>query len=375
MKITHIIVGLDNGGAEAILFQLIKRTRADITHFVISMRDTGYYGPQLTPLGVEVATLNMSKRLSDLSSASKIFGIIKRQKPDLVQTWMYHANLVGGTVAALSGVSKIAWGIHHCSFKDERLTTRIIVRLGGMLSGLIPSAVVFCSNEGNALHHTVGYHRTRKTRVIQNGYDLTKFKPDNNARRTLRSAWNITGDEILIGMVGRWHPCKDHGNLLAALSILKSAGLKFRCVLVGHEMSEDNVALSALLKQNGLNERMILTGPRTDIPDVMNALDIHVLSSSSEAFPNVIAEAMASGTPCAATDVGDVREIIGDAEWTAPPENPQLLAKAIAGVINAVKQEGREVIGDKCRRRIVENFSMERMVKSYRSLWRNLSAQ
>ena len=107
----------------------------------------------------------------------------------------------------------------------------------------------------------------------------------------------------------------------------------------------------------------------------MNAMDIHVLSSSSEAFPNVIAEAMASGTPCAATDVGDTQEIVGNAQWVAPPQNPRMLAEAIVSVLNTFTREGTAVVGYKCRQRIFQNYSMERMVMSYRSLWRGLSAE
>ncbi len=372
MKITHIITGLDNDGAEAVLYHVIKNTVEEMDHSVVSLRDAGFFGQKLTDLGVEVFTLNMSKNFNDLLSSTKILGILNRQKPDIVQTWLYHANLAGGAIAAITGLKKIIWGIHHCSLQHDKLTTRLIAKMCGFLSATIPSAVVFCSKEAALVHNNMGYSKS-KTHVIQNGYDLSRFKPDLNARRELRNAWNIEDGETLIGMVGRWHPCKDHGNLLSALSLLKAEGANFRCVLVGPEISHDNEELVGLCKQHGLVREIILTGPRTDIPEVMNAVDVHVLSSLSEAFPNVIAEAMASGTPCAATDVGDTREIIGNAKWIAPPENPKLLAEAIAAVIKTVKDKGRDQVGFQCRRRIVQNFSLERMVASYKSLWKGVS--
>ncbi len=373
MKITHITTGLDNDGAEAILFHVIKNTLNEMDHSVISLRDAGFFGRKLTDLGVEVTTLNMSKNLSDLSSSMKIFSLLRKQGPDLVQTWMYHANLAGGVIAAITGLRKIAWGIHHCSLQHDKLSTRAVAKMCGCLSAFVPSVVVFCSKEAALVHQKLGYIKS-KTRVIQNGYDLSRFKPDNTARRELRSQWDIDDSEMLIGMVGRWHPCKDHGNLLSALSILKAKGVKFRCVLTGPEITRDNAELLTLCKQHGLAQQIILTGPRTDIPDVMNALDIHVLSSLSEAFPNVIAEAMASGTPCVATDVGDTREIIGNDERIAPPQHPKRLAEAIATLLSRIEHEGRHIAGLQCRQRILQNFSMERMVMSYRSLWRDLSA-
>ena len=124
------------------------------------------------------------------------------------------------------------------------------------------------------------------------------------------------------------------------LVLLAKKGLEFRCVLVGTGMSRENQQLAKLIRQLSLEDRLILTGPRNDIPDVMNALDLHVLSSAGEAFPNTVAEAMACGTPCVVTDVGDAALIVGDTGWIAPPQNPAALAERVEQGLVTLQSEG-----------------------------------
>jgi glycosyltransferase involved in cell wall biosynthesis len=178
-------------------------------------------------------------------------------------------------------------------------------------------------------------------------------------------------DTPLLGMVGRFDPQKDHENLLRALDQLKQAGTLFRCVLVGRGLDATNDQLTAWLEQYGFQDDVLLLGQRSDVPAVMSALDLHVLSSAyGEAFPNVLAEAMACGTPCVTTDVGDAAAIVGDTGWVAPPADTARLAEAIEAALavrddSSVWQARREA----ARTRVAERFSLEKMVAAYHAVW------
>lgn len=373
MKILHVITGLNNGGAEAVLFRLIGHSIHRETHHVISLLDDGFYGAKLRDLGVHVDTLNLSGLNGLVRGLPRMFRIIRRVRPDVVQTHMYHANFFGGMAARLGGCRGVVWGIHHSSLSGDKMGTRLIARMCGPLSRWVPSAIVCCSENGADIHVSMGYRRD-SVRIIPNGYDLSVFCSDDAVRDRVRANWCRGNNDLLFGMVGRWNAQKDHANLLQALSLLKRGNLDFRCLLVGPGMKSTNRELMKVIKANGLEDRVIPLGPRDDVPALMNALDIHILSSAyGEAFPNVVAEAMACGTPSVTTDVGDAAFIVGNDEWVAPPRNPKLLADAVVRALGDIEKFGRPLVGRRCRSRIKEHFALERMVESYRGLWSEVS--
>ena len=182
---------------------------------------------------------------------------------------------------------------------------------------------------------------------------------------------DISKSEFLIGHVGRFDPLKDHENLLGALAILKEKNIRFKAVLVGGDLDIRNLPLNNMVNNNDLAVEVALLGLRYDIPAVMNSFDIFVLSSSAEAFPNVLNEAMACGVPCVTTDVGDAAFIVGESGWDVPAKNPQKLADAIIEALNEKKNKPEQWTDRKkaCRHRIVENFSLETMIKKYHAVW------
>ena len=158
---------------------------------------------------------------------------------------------------------------------------------------------------------------------------------------------------------------------MQALTILKNKGLVFRVLLIGPDIDVHNTELMSWIRQNHLQDNLLLLSQRTDIPALMNALDVHILSSLSEAFPNVLAEAMACGTLCVTTDVGDARLIVGDTGWVVPPRNAEALADAIEQAL-LEKQNNLEAWQQRkqaSRARIEENFSVEKMVENYHEVW------
>ena len=220
------------------------------------------------------------------------------------------------------------------------------------------------------VHEALGYDRS-KMRFIPNGYDLADFQPGLDPQGDMKST--LVADQYipLIGTVGRFDPQKDHANLLDALTILRDRGTAFQCVLVGAGLDSCNAQIVDWIAQRGLVAYVKLLGRRNDIPKFMNALDLHVLPSAyGEAFPNVVAEAMACGTPCVVTDVGDAAYIVGDTGWVVPPRDASALADAIAvALLDVMDSEKRIDRGSRARARIEEHFSIERMVNSYTKIW------
>ncbi|MDK9704689.1 MAG: glycosyltransferase [Sulfuritalea sp.] len=374
MKILHIIANLGQGGAEGVLYRLISASPPNIEHVVVSMRGEGYFGPQLRASNIVVHTLDKPRGRLTIRGLKRLRRLILDIHPDVVQTWMYHADLVGGVVARWLGVQSVVWGIRHSNLdpQESSFSTRLIARICAPLSHWIPAAIACCSERAAEVHQAAGYCR-RKFYVIPNGYDLSRLKLDPEAGKLLRLSWGVQPDELLLGMVARWDPQKDHGNLLCALGKLMERAAIFRCVLVGSGMDQENAILVDKITRLGLAERMILAGPLDDITAVMNALDLHVLSSAyGEAFPNVVAESMACGIANVVTDVGDAALIVGTTGWVVPPNDSEALAGAIQKAAEVATAQGKAVLGQNCRARIQENFELSKMVAAYSHLWQQV---
>jgi len=370
-KVVHIITGLNDGGAEGVLTRLCLHSE-QVQHVVISLMDEGKYGPLLARSGVAVHCLGMNPGKPSIVRLFRLVRLIRAEQPDVVQTWMYHADLLGGIAARLAGVRRVFWGIRHSTLEKgkSKRSTIMIARLCAFLSNWVPEKIICCANKAQDVHADIGYSR-RKLRVIPNGYDLARFRSDAAAGAKVRAELGLGPNDFIIGNVGRFDPLKDHSNLLQALARVAECKIHFRSLLIGKGMSPDNTGLVEQIAALGLQDSVLLVGQRSDIPAVMNALDLHVLSSLSEGFPNVIAEAMACGTPCISTDVGDALDIVGDKEACCPARDPQALADVIIKLAREWQQypsiwQARKAASSQ---RIEEKFSIEAMVEAYEACW------
>lgn len=373
--ILHIITDLDNGGAEAVLYRLCTFDNNE-SHHVVSLTDEGKYGCLLSQKGIPVTCLHMPKGRIRWSALSELWQLIRRLRPDVIQTWMYHADLIGGIVAFLAGHRNISWGIHHSDLTTSgtsRNTIRV-AKLCALLSYVVPKTIICCAQNSKDSHRNFGYSGKR-LRVISNGYDLLEFQPDYALRSKLRAELKLDAAQPVIGFVARYNPLKDHYNLLQSLKILKLRGKTITCLLVGDGMTPENEVLMKNIDALKLTEQVHLLGARNDVPAIMNALDLHVLSSSSEAFPNVLAEAMSCGTPCVTTNVGDAARIVGKTGKVVPTGDSEALAEAIETLImNYSSPDWQRICADS-RRHIVDSFSLERMVINYRKSWHETENQ
>ena len=367
--VLHIITDLSDGGAQAALYRLIRQDRS-ARHVVVSLMDEGKYGPMLTKDGAQVVCLNMPRGRLTIGGLWRLWRLLKDMRPGIVQTWMYHADFVGGLLARMAGVRRVCWGVHHTTLEpgSSSRRTAMIAAVNARLSRWVPHCIVCCAEKAEKVHVGIGYTKDKMV-VIPNGYDFKKFRPNRDARERLRHEWKISERQFVLGMVGRYDPPKDHSTLLAALARLRKTGVTFVCVLVGRGLVPENSAIVNQIKSYQLEGDVLLIGQRDDIPAVMNAIDVHVLSSSSEAFPNVLVEAMACGTPCVTTDVGDAALIVGENGWVVPPRNPDALAEAIQQAWWEWTNSNWATRQEAVRRYVVERFDIERMVKAYRRVW------
>lgn len=368
MKILHIITGLGNGGAEKTLFRLVSSEKEHV-HLIVTLTDLGVYGERLKKLGLTVEVLNMTRRKVSFRSLVSLFQFIKKTNPDVIQTWMYHPDLIGGLIGRLAGVKRIYWGIRGPYNKARTpLSTKVVVKICSWFSNSVPTAIVSNSQHAIEAHIAVGYKASRFTR-IPNGYDMQAVESCYSTVEA-RAMLNLDINKILFGMVARFDPYKDHETLLIAFGELIKIVQNIGLVLVGSGMDHQNEKLIRLIQHYDLTESVYLLGPREDVPNIMVSLDIHVLSSAAESFPNVLAEAMAVGTPCVSTDVGDAAKIIGETGWIVPPSSPYELRDGMLTALNAMQNDNDwDEVKNSCRERVAREFSQKKMVNSFVELW------
>jgi glycosyltransferase involved in cell wall biosynthesis len=372
MKITHIITGLAAAGAETVLYHLLAALdRQEYQNEVISLTDRGATAAKIEALGVPVRALSMMRSVPNPLAIRRIAKILRRSRPQIVHTWMYHSNLLGGLAAQAAGGIPVIWGIHHSKIdsSDTKRFTVWTVRAGAWFSKQLPTRIICCANSSELAHIQLGYD-PEKMEVIYNGIDSELFRPNAEARPALRSRLGLPPEALLIGMAGRLHRHKDHKTFFAAARLLRGEFPDVHFVLCGEGMDADNPRLAAEIP-DGLQGHCHLVGVLREMPAFYAGLDIAANSSLSEAFPLAVGEAMACGVPCVVTDVGDSPAIVGETGRIVPPRQPASMASAWRELIDA-GAEARRISGDAARQRVVTHFSVTQFAQRYQSLYRNV---
>lgn len=370
MKLAIVITGLDTGGAEMMLLKVLERIDHRFSPHVISLTGIGKIGLCIRELGIPVDALGMHPGLLQPTAVHNLLRLLQRLRPDVVHTWMYHADLLGGLAARLAAVPAVAWGIRNSSLDADKTktSTRFIVWLLARLSSRIPTKILSCSEDAVRVHAALGYAADRMV-VVPNGFDLASFRPDATARVAMRAELAMDVKTPLVGLVGRFDLQKNHAGFFEAAGQLHRRLPQVHFVLAGKGVEPGNSQITAAMTIAGVEKVTHLLGLRDDIPRLMAGLDVLVSASSyGEAFPNVIGEAMACGVPCVVTDVGDSAYIVGDTGRVVPPDDMNGLAATIEELLT-LPSEQRALLGERARTRIMERFDIEEVVKQYEAFY------
>lgn len=375
IRVGHVITGLKTGGSEMMLYKLLAHTDTDeFSPFVVSMTGDGPVAGLIRDLDVPVHSLGMRRGLPNPLAVAGLINIFRRERPDVIQSWMYHADFISWPAARRAGRPPLVWGLRQSNLSPEvnKKSTLILVKILARMSGRVPFAIIANSRAAGQAHVARGYDE-KKITVIPNGFDTEVFKPDPGAREKIRADLGVGDDEFVIGLVGRFDPQKDIGNFIAAAGIFGKQAPKAGFVLCGDGLNPGNAWISDRANKAGLAGRLILLGPRTDTPAVMNAFDLFSSSSKGESFANVIGEAMACALPVVVTDVGDSASIVGDAGLAVAPGDPEALARAWLQIYRA-DPDTRRKTGLAARQRIKENYAIKTTAEAYAEVYRRALA-
>jgi glycosyltransferase involved in cell wall biosynthesis len=282
---------------------------------------------------------------------------------------MYHAAMIGGLAARMAGVPRLVWSIHHSNLsrRANRLSTLMVMRSSALLSHILPARIVYVARAARDVHERIGFARSKGV-IIHNGFDVSKFRPDPSARADVRAELGVSDDVLLIGVVARFDVQKGHAIFVEAAVRLRTLVSEARFVLAGRGVDTENEVLVRWLETAGVADRVFLLGHRNDVNRLMASIDVLLLPSIGEAFPNVVGEAMASGVPCVATDVGDAAVLIGDTGFVSPPQDAACLSDRIASLLKLPRAE-REALGVRARQRIEQDFQLRAAVRKYGELY------
>lgn len=369
-RVCHIITTTSAGGAEKQLLTLAANSRDRLEHSIIGLQAAGELAPAMESAGAKVINLGLKPGLGALlRGPSLIRRALQQVRPQVVQTWLYHADLLGALALGTNRTPPLIWGLRNSDLSLSS-STRLVLKACLRLSKR-PRAIVANSRAGADWHIKLGYP-ANKIRVIPNGFDTTRFHPDPEAGVQTRAELGVPEDAMVAGRVARLDAAKDYPGLAVAARIALLAQPKLFFLLVGQGVDPDHPQM-APWGEPALVKRSLLLGYREDIPRLLTAMDLHVSNSLSEGLPNALGEAMASGVASLVTDVGDSREMIGHTGRVVPPAEPEVLGQAM-GEMAGLGREQLQRMGAAARTRIEKSYSLQSMITAFCELYSDLAA-
>ena len=369
-KILFVIDGLEFGGGERVFLQLAAGLRDRYQVFVASMSG-GIFEHELKQLGIKNYPVDMSRRIS-LKPIRQIKKIIRNNKIDLLHSQGARADFFARIAGRLAGVPHIFCtiampvegfdvGLLHKKiyrFMDQ-LTERYVERFIVVSDSLKQTLV---KGRGIPAHQVVR---------IYNGIELSQYHP-NVEYGNLRSEWGIPQEIPLIGAIGRMVWQKGFEYLIECVPEIVRAYPNAKILIVGDGPLKDKLKVKS--EKLKVADKIIFAGFRSDIKEILSAIDVLVIPSLLEGFPMITLEVMAMAKPIVATNIDGITEQITDGVdgILVPPKNPSVLAKAVIRVLN--DKETARTMGLSARKKVEQEFSVEKMVaeteKVYMSLLR-----
>jgi glycosyltransferase involved in cell wall biosynthesis len=375
IKVLHVITALRRGGAEHTLKRLLEGSdRQRFPSQVAELQPGGPLRADIEALGIPVHALGITGPSRFPAGLIRLRALMRRARPDIVQTWLYHADVMGALARLPRRRSRLVWNIRNSGLEESRrLSWRVLTRASAVLS---PSAdcVVSNSEAGIEDHHRLGY-RPARWELIPNGWTVAAAAPSPAERAAARQRFELPADAFLIGFPARPAAQKDHATFFSAVAYLGERAPEVRFALFGAGIQDAAFAGEPALRDGSVRDRILSLGEIADVEALLAGLDAVTLSSShGEGLPNALGEAMARGLPVVTTEVGDVGTLVGEGGLTVPARDPAALAEAwirLAGL----EPQARSALGERGRRRIAENYSLALMVERYEALYASLATE
>jgi glycosyltransferase involved in cell wall biosynthesis len=328
--------------------------------------------------GLQVWSLNLKPKMSDIFwGVKRLQRVVNEAKPDLIQGWMYHANMLASLTRWPNGrrgrAMPILWNIRRGldDYAQRGLKTRCVIRANAMLSRTV-DRIVYCSPESKDQHEYFGFH-SDSSLVLENGFDTDRFMPRPDQRKAFRDRYQIRDDEVIIGNIARFDLAKGHSFLIEAFGRVLKVRSNARLILIGRGVDESNQALRSVIDQHGCRDRVLLLGEQGAVENILAAFDIYCSSSISEGFPNAISEALSCGVVCVVTDTGASKQLVAGIGRVVRSGSAGDLAEALLATIDD-GSEARELAGRHARERIIRNYGLRPVAERYNSLYRQVLA-
>ncbi len=362
-KILHLITGLEIGGAEMMLWKTLPALQDDFENTVCCIRGRGPMGDRLAEAGVSVIYLDLVS-FFDWRVIGRFRTIIKNTQPDLLVTYLIHADLFGRVLGRIFGIKKI-----FCSVRVKLIQPKYLplLLLDGLTSFLV-NRYHFNSQSVATLYQKYFLLPKRKCTVIPNGLDVAKYHFSEEIRLAKRRELGLT-DNLVLGCLAKLRAQKGHSYLLEAFQSIHTQHPHTRLLLIGD--GEERQRLESLAVTLSLQDAVIFLGNRNDVPELLATIDIFVFPTLFEGMSNALMEAMASGLPIVATDIPENKELLVH-DMTGilvPTRNPEALAQAIHSLIT--HKEKTTSLKTNARKVALQKFSLERIVSQYRELFQD----
>lgn len=364
-RIVFLVRSLEIGGAERQLVLLARELlHRGLRAQIVTFYDGGALRAELVNAAVPVVALSKTGRWDVLRFLMRLAVTVRRQRPTVLHGYLAVPNILAVGLKPFLPRTRVVWGLRASAMQFEGYDwlARATERFEALLARW-PDLIISNSHAGRAHAIRRGYPAERIV-VIPNGIDTERFQLDEAGRERVRGEWRIAPDELLIGLVARLDPMKDHANFLEAIARVRKALPSVRFACVGSGSPALTNALRSLAERLGLADIGVWSGTRHDMPAVNSAFDIAVSSAAfGEGFSNAIAEAMACQRLCVVTDVGDSRWIVGNTGAIVPPRDPEAMCSALLDLARSSTGPAQRPSGAQARARVDEHFSVRQLAE------------
>jgi glycosyltransferase involved in cell wall biosynthesis len=371
IKITYLITGLHTGGAEMIIYRMLKTALEqdyddEFKFQVISIVPTAEIGDKIKELGIEVKSLNAESKSNPLI-AWRLYSLLRQEQPDILHTFLFHANVLGRIIGKIAGVPKIVSAIRNEYF-GNKLREKILKITKHLCDH---TTVVSEYTAGKMIEKGVIAEKNYK--VITNGVDIEALTSENKKQKQkIKTNLNLDKKDPVLVSVGSLTEQKGFSYLIKAIDKLKEKYEDIFLMILGSGPKQKE--LKQLIQKLDLQQEVELVGRKDNVKDYLQLADIFMLSSLWEGMPNALLEAQAVGLPSVATRVSGISEIIDDGEngVIVEPNSEGALISGIETILDQIKED-EGAIKTAAQQKIKQEFSLESMTEDYISFYKNLA--